>query len=158
MADFMPHVELRKSRFFKEWVQPQGWIDAIGATLEKSATAYSGFSVIRHERNGIVDDETRLRMKLIVPHVRRAVAIGKIVDLRTVEAAALADTLDGLTAAMFLIDDDGRIVHANAAGHVMLADREVLSAVGGKLTVADQTLSYVGAGSEDAAADAKNAV
>ena len=138
MADLMSHEEHRKSRFYKEWVQPQGWIDAIAATLEKSATAYSGFSVIRHERNGIVDDETRRRMKLIVPHVRRAVAIGKIVDLRTVEAAALADTLDGLTAAMFLVDDDGRIVHANAAGHVMLADGSVITAAGGKLIFADQ--------------------
>lgn len=73
LADLMPHEEHRKSRFYKEWVQPQGWIDALGATLEKSATAYSAFSVIRHERNGIVDDETRRRMKLITPHVRRGI-------------------------------------------------------------------------------------
>ena len=159
VADLVSHEEHRKSRFYKEWVQPQGWIDAIAATLEKSATAYSAFSVIRHERNGIVDDETRRRMKLIVPHVRRAVAIGKIVDLRTVEAAALADTLDGLTAAMFLVDVDGRIVHANAAGQVMLGDGSVVSAAGGKLIFADQgtSASFVGAGSEDAATDAKNA-
>ncbi len=159
VADLMPREEHQKSRFYKEWVQPQGWIDAIGATLEKSATTYSAFSVIRHERNGIVDDETRRRMRLIVPHVRRAVTIGKIVDLRTVEAAALADTLDGLTAAMFLVDDDGRIVHANAAGHAMLADGSVLSAAGGKLIFADQAInaSFVGVGTEDTAAGAKNA-
>ena len=58
LADIVPHAEFRKSRFFKEWVQPQGWIDAMGSTLAKSATAYSAFSIIRHERNGIVDDET----------------------------------------------------------------------------------------------------
>ena len=158
VADLMSHEEHRKSRFYKEWVQPQGWIDAIAATLEKSATAYSAFSVIRHERNGIVDDETRRRMQLIVPHVRRAVAIRKIVDLRTVEAAALADTLDGLTAAMVLVDGDGRIVHANAAGHVMLADGSVIGAAGGQLIFSDQAISatFVSACSEDAA-DAKNA-
>ena len=159
VADLMSHEEHRKSRFYKEWVQPQGWTDAVGATLEKSATAYSAFSVIRHERNGIVDDKTRRRMQLIVPHVRRAVAIGKIVDLRTVEAAALADTLDGLAAAMFLVDDDGRIVHANAVGHVMLADGSVITAAGGKLIFADQSTSasFVGVGTEDTAAGAKNA-
>jgi DNA-binding CsgD family transcriptional regulator len=96
-------------------------------------------------------------MRLIVPHVRRAAAIGKIVDLRTVQAAALADTLDGLTAAMFLVDDDGRIVHANAAGHVMLADGSVIGAAGGKLIFFDQAISasFAGACSEDAA-DATN--
>ena len=159
VADLMPREEHQKSRFYKEWVQPQGWIDAIGATLEKSATTYSAFSVIRHERNGITDDETRRRMRLVVSHVRRAVAIGKIVDLRTVEAAALADTLDGLTAAMFLVDDDGRIVHANAAGHVMLADGSMINAAGGKLIFAEQAInaSFVGVGTEDTAAGAKNA-
>lgn len=159
LADIVPHAEFRKSRFFKEWVQPQGWIDAMGSTLEKSATAYSAFSIIRHERNGIVDDEARRRMKLIVPHVRRAVAIGKVIDLRRVEAAALADTLDGLTAAMLLVDDDGHIVHANAAGHAMLADGSVISAAGGKLIFADQaaSISFAATSSADAEGGVKNA-
>ena len=151
VADIMPHVEFRGSRFYKEWVRPQGWIDAIGATLDRSATSYAAFFVIRHKRNGIVDNETRRRMKLVVPHVRRAVLIGNVINLCKVEAAALADTLDGLAAAMFLIDSDSRIMHANAAGHVMLSDGSVICAVGGKLTVADQALSgsLVDAGSED---------
>jgi len=159
VADLLSHEEHRKSLFFKEWVLPQGWTDAISATLEKSATAYSAFSVIRHERNGIVDDETRRRMKLIVPHIRRAVAIGKIIDLRSVEAAALADTLDGLSAAMVLVDDDNRIVHANAAGHAMLGDEAVITAAGGKLIFVDQaaTARLLGARGEDAVTNAKNA-
>ncbi len=132
-ADIMPHHEHRKSRFFKEWVQPQHWIDAISATLERSATTYSGFSVIRHEDNGIVDDAARRRLTLIVPHVRRAVLIGKIIDLHKIETAALADTLDGLAAAIFLIDAAGRIVHANTAAHVMLAETAVLRSSSGKL-------------------------
>jgi DNA-binding CsgD family transcriptional regulator len=87
------------------------------------------------------------------------VAIGRVIDLRRVEAAALADTLDGLTAAMFLIDDDGRIVHANAAGHVMLADGSAICAAGGKLIFANQaiSMSFVGPDSEDATAGVKNA-
>ncbi len=76
-ADIMSHREHRKSLFYKEWVQPQHWIDAIAATLERSATTYGAFSVIRHERDGLVDNNARRRMKLIVPHVRRAVFIGK---------------------------------------------------------------------------------
>lgn len=159
VADLLSHEEHRKSLFFKEWVLPQGWTDAISATLEKSATAYSAFSVIRHERNGIVDDETRRRMKLIVPHIRRAVAIGKIIDLRSVKAAALADTLDGFSAAIVLVDDDNRIVHANAAGHAMLGDEAVITAAGAKLIFVDQaaTARLLGARSEDAATGAKNA-
>jgi DNA-binding CsgD family transcriptional regulator len=137
VADIMPHGEFRESRFYAEWVQPQHWIDAMVATLEKSVTTYAVVSVIRHERDGIVDDEARRRMALVVPHIRRAVLIGKVVDLRKIEAAALADTHDGLAAAMFLVDASGRIVHANAAGHVLLADDSVLRGAGGKLAVID---------------------
>ena len=137
IADIMPHSEFRKSRFYEEWVRPQHWIDAIAATLEKSATTYAAFSVIRHEKDEIVNDETRRRMKLIVPHMRRAVAIGKVIDLHRVEAAALADALDGLAAAMFLVDPVGRIVHANAAAHAMLDIGSVIRGSGGKLAAAD---------------------
>ena len=76
-------------------------------------------------------------MKLIVPHVRRAVAIGKVIDLHKVEAAALADALDGLATAMFLVDPAGRIVHANAAAHTMLDIGSVIRGSGGKLAAAD---------------------
>jgi DNA-binding CsgD family transcriptional regulator len=141
-ADIMPHREHRKSVFYKEWVQPQRWIDAIAATLEKSATTYSGFSVIRHENDGVVDKGARRRMKLIVPHVRRAVLISKIVDLHKMEAAEFGDTLDGLATAVFLVDGAGRIVRANLAGHAMLADATVVCGSGGRLIAVDATSDH----------------
>src|SRR5262249_20910950 len=71
------------------------------------------------------------------PHIRRAVVIGRAIDLKTAEAASLADTLDGLSAAMFLVDASGRIAHANASGHAMLAAGIVLRAAGCKLVAAE---------------------
>ena len=40
---------------------------------------------------------------------------------------------DGLSAAMFLVDDAGRVVHVNASGYAMLRDATVLRSVGNKL-------------------------
>jgi DNA-binding CsgD family transcriptional regulator len=76
------------------------------------------------------------RMALIAPHVRRAALVGRAIEHKTVEAATLADTLDGLEAAMFLVDADSRIVHANARGQAMLREGSVLRAAGGKLAAA----------------------
>jgi len=137
-ADIMSHREHRRSNFFKEWVKPQHWIDAIAATLQRTATSYAAFSVIRHEKDGIVDAKARRRMSLIVPHVRRAVIIGKIIDLQKLEAAAFADTLDGLATAIFLTDLHGRIVHANAAGYNMISDAVIVRSSGGKLVITDE--------------------
>ena len=119
-ADILPLPQFFETPFYKEWMTPQGWGDVLSANLDKSATSRAVFSVARHARDGLVDDEMRRRMRLLVPHVRRSAMIGKLINLSRVEAAAMADTLDGLQAGMFLVDAAGRLVHANASGRAML--------------------------------------
>jgi DNA-binding CsgD family transcriptional regulator len=135
--DFVPLEEYRASQLYKEWAAPQGYIDAVQAVLDKSATSYAAAVVMRHERHGPADAGARRRMLLLAPHFRRAVNIGKIIDLKKVEAAALADTLDGLAAGMFLVDSAGSIVHANAAGNAALAEETVAQRAAGKLALVD---------------------
>jgi DNA-binding CsgD family transcriptional regulator len=146
-SDLVPYDELVASRFFKEWAAPQGIVDAISVTLDKSATSYANIAVTRHERQGRVDDEMRRRVGLLAPHFCRAFAIGKVIDLHKVEAATLADTLDGLAAGMFIVDADARIVHANASGRAMMTAGEVIMGKGGHLSPmdpqADQALREV---------------
>ena len=160
-ADFMPYDEFLETRFYKEWARPQQLVDFVSAVLEKSATGAALFGVFRHERHGPADEETRRRMRLIIPHIRRAALIGRVIDLKTAESDSLADSVDGISAAMFLVDASARIVHANASGHAMLAEGSVLRAVGGKLLTkdasAEQALNEVCAMAErgDAAVGAK---
>ena len=137
LSNIIPHAEFRETQFYKEMIRPRRWIDAIGVTLERSVTTYVAFSVIRSEHEGVADTEALRRIGLIAPHVRRAVVISKVIDLHKVEAAALMDTLDGLAAAMFLVDTSGHIVHANAAGGAMLSGSNVLHAVADKLVAID---------------------
>ncbi len=156
-ADYMPYQEFLETRFYKEWAQPQGLVDGLNAVLDKSVTSAALFVVFRHQRDGVVDDEARRRMRLIVPHIRRAVLIGRLVDLRATDAANLADTLDGLSAAMCAVDALGRIVHANAACHILLDARDFLSVIGGRLVASDAEIDrtlrelFAAAGSGDAA-------
>jgi DNA-binding CsgD family transcriptional regulator len=153
--------EFRQGRFFHEWMRPQDSMDAATAVLEKSTLSCSYLAVLRREELGVVDHEMRRRMALVAPHVRRAVAIGWTVELKTAEAGALADTLDGVSAGMFLVDAGGRIVHANASGRALLDERSVLRAGGGKLAAveaaADHELSqtFALAAGGDAAIGAK---
>jgi DNA-binding CsgD family transcriptional regulator len=137
MADIISYAEMRQTRFYKEWLDPQGYVDFVGCNLEKTATSVAPIAVVRHRRDGIVDDEARRRMRLVAPHVRRAILIGKVIDLNKVEAAALADALDGLAAGMFLVDARAHIVHANVSGRAMLAQRAVMHAAGGQIVAND---------------------
>jgi hypothetical protein len=157
VADFLPYDEFVETRFFREWARPQGLIDAVSSVLERSTTSAALVLVFRHERDGLVDDETRRRMRLLVPHIRRAALIGKVLDLKKAEAATFADTLDGIGAGLFLVDATGRIVHANAAGHGQLEKAEILRGTGGRLVAnnpeSDEALADVlasAAGGDDA--------
>ena len=135
--DVVPLEEYWETQLYKEWSKPQGYIDALLVTLDKSATSFAGVAVMRHESHGPTDEGARRRMSLLAPHFRRAVAISKVIDLHKVEAAAFADTLDGLAAGMILIDAGGRIVHANTNGIAMLDDGAVIRRKGDKLAATD---------------------
>lgn len=157
VADLIPYHEFLQSRAYREWGRPQGLIDVLNVALDKTATSAAMFCVFRHERNGRVDDNMRRRMRLIAPHLRRAVLFGRAIDLKTAQAATFAASLDGLSAGMFLLDACGRIMHANAAGHAMLRRGAMLRAVGGKLVAGDPQAErdladiLVNAGAGDAA-------
>lgn len=136
-ADLMPYEEFLQSRFYLEWARPQGLVDFVASVLDKSATSAAMFGVFRHESNGVVDDDARRRMRLVVPHIRRSVLVGRLIDLRSAEAQTFSGVLDSLSAGMFLVDGAGRIVHANAAGHMMLTAGDPLRSLHGKFCASD---------------------
>lgn len=135
-ADVMPLAEFHKTRFYREWVQPQGLVDSMASVLEKSAASLTGIAVGRRETR-VPLDAAKQRLGLIVPHVRRAVTIGKIVQMHKVEAAALADALDGLATAMMLVDASGRIAHANVSALALLSEGSVVRQRDGRLASLD---------------------
>jgi DNA-binding CsgD family transcriptional regulator/PAS domain-containing protein len=160
-VDLMSYDEFLQTRHYREWARPQGLVDHLRVALEKSATSIAFFGVFRDQREGLVDDEMRRRMRLVAPHVRRAALIGSAMDRKAAEAAAFADTLDGISAGMFLVDESGRIVHANASGQALLDKRSVLRAGAGKVVAVaadagqelNQSLAATGGG--DAAVGVK---
>jgi DNA-binding CsgD family transcriptional regulator len=137
VSDVVPLQEFCRSRFAKEWLAPQGIGDSVFSTVEKSAVGCTVFMTMRRTSDGACDDDMRRRFGLILPHVRRALLIGNVIDRNRVEAAALADSLDTLLSGMFIVNRTGRIIHANASGYAIVAEAKVLCAPNGRLTAND---------------------
>lgn len=135
--DFMDYDEFLQTRFYREWARPQGLIDGAMGILHKTSAEVAMFGVFFHERDGRIGEAIRRRMNLLIPHVRRAVLVGKLLATEKSQAAELADTFDELQAGVFLVDAKGRIVHANAAGRGLLAKRDPFYASLGRLGAAD---------------------
>src|ERR1700732_5093786 len=137
VPDVISCEELVRTRFFREWLAPQSLMDGLFSNLEKGATSCALFTAMRHAEHGPVDDRMRRRFELITPHVRRAMLIGKVIDLHRVEAAALADSLDELASGMLIVDSTGRIIHANLSAHRLIAEANVLRATNGRIGAID---------------------
>jgi DNA-binding CsgD family transcriptional regulator len=125
-VDVMPYEEFMESRFYREWAEPLGMVDCLSTPLDKNENGTVFFGVFRHKDQGLVDAEMRRRGKLIAPHIRRAVLVGNLLENKTAETTSLAVVLNGLAAAVFLIDGNRRVVFANPSGQSMLDDGSVL--------------------------------
>jgi DNA-binding CsgD family transcriptional regulator len=125
-------------RVYREWARPQGLIDFVGSTLDRSSETVVTFGVFRNEMDGVIDDEVRARVRMLVPHIRRALLIGSAIDSKKAQVSTFAATLDGLSAGVFLVSSAGRIVYANPAANDILYAGALLTAVNGKLGVTDE--------------------
>jgi DNA-binding CsgD family transcriptional regulator len=137
ISTVVPYGEFVQSQLYKEWAKPQNYGDATVAVIEKSATCVAHLITVHHESNSPSGDETRQRMRHLVPHVLRAVAIAKIIDLNKVEASMLADAVDGIGAGVFFVHVDGKITYANASAKIMIGELNVVRETGGILNVFD---------------------
>ncbi len=117
---------IETSRYIQEAVHPNGFADMMTFFLMHDATSFSGFGAI------ITDREIELG-KLLLPHLRRAVTISKVLDARTIEGVRMAETLDALRCAVVLTNEDGVILHANSAAEHMLRDGSCVRSAKGVL-------------------------
>ena len=131
--DIMPRVEFEETRFYKEWVRPQGMEDALSVNLEKGVTRTS---LINVRTDVVPSDEMRQRMSALVPHLQRAVAIGRLFEQSRAKEEALTEAFDHVEAAVFLVGADGEIRFANDAARKLLDVGSLVREQGGVLRAA----------------------
>src|SRR3954468_16171373 len=160
-TDLMPFGELAESELYRQWAEPQGFVDFLSAVVDRTTVSTAIFGIFRHKRNGTVNDRARRRMRLVSPHIRRGVLIGRMFEFKAAEVATFVDTFDGLAAGMFLVDASARLIHANAAGNAILGASDILSLASGRLVAGDAQVDralrdvFVAAGQGDAALGSK---
>lgn len=140
VAAALPMAELAENPFYNHWCQPQGVRDVLTYGFTKAPESGSVFRRIGggagfalHQDATVSSEEAIRRMRLIAPHMRRAVLIANAIHLGDAETASFINLLDGLRAGVFLIDARQRLVHANASGRELLAEGEILHITEGRL-------------------------
>jgi DNA-binding CsgD family transcriptional regulator len=127
------------SDVYRKWAGPLGVVDIVQGTLDKTLSGIALISCARHQSVGIATEAEIRRMGLLLPHLRRAILISKALDLRTVQAAAFEQTIDGLASGVFLVSPQGELVHANTIGLSMLDAGDLLKLERGALVSPEAT-------------------
>lgn len=131
------YPDIHENRYFREILLPRGLIECAIVIVARSSDiiGYVGFN--RHIDKGPFSDLEIATMNLLTPHLRRAVLIGDLLDMKSIEAATFAETIDVLARAIVLVDETLGIVHANPAAAALLASGGALRREHGMLVASE---------------------
>ena len=115
------------------WFAPQGIVDVMELFLIREQHRLANFGFSRHASQGHFSEREMRLGRLLAPHLRRAIVISNMLDVATIAAASFEAALDALSAGVFLVDQEARLVHANRAGHAILAESDPIQLVHGAL-------------------------
>lgn len=129
----VPEAMIEQNRYYREWAIPNGIVDVIQIVLMRESRRNATLALGRHKSAGpITEREIRL-MRLLAPHVRRAVTLSGLIDKESLRAARLGATLDMLSVGVVLAAPDGHILHANGAAKRMLRSGNLIRERAGRL-------------------------
>jgi DNA-binding CsgD family transcriptional regulator len=125
-SQVMERATVEKSSWYRDFGEPQGLTDGVVIMLTRDPEGLGNLAFGRHYQAGPVQEADLAHLRLIAPHVRRAVTISRLLDVRALAASTFASALDAFAAAVVLVDERLGIVHANDAGTAMLTAKDPL--------------------------------
>jgi len=137
----VPEEMILRNRYHREWALPKGLFDAVGVALVREKTMIGNATFSQHVSDGAIVDAQVSGLRVLSPHIRRAVIISNLFDMKAVEAATFSATVEALTAGVVLTDEDAKIVHANTAAATMLAASDPILERHGRIAVQSVTTS-----------------
>lgn len=118
---------------FREWTEVRGVCDSIQTTVLRERRRIGIFAANRHKTVGPASDREIAILRLLAPHIRRAVTIGDLMDLKKLEVQALGSAIDKLAAGVIVVAGENRILLANHAARRMFAAGSPVRSLAGRL-------------------------
>lgn len=135
LEEIVPAAEFARSQFYNEYIRPMGddTFRCIGIRVENDWG--SGFLALQRGRSqDSFDPEALQSLQSWSRHLRRMLSVRGKLFAASQQAKTLADSLDMMGDAVFLLTGSGILLHANAGGRGILARDRGLMLCGGVLS------------------------
>jgi DNA-binding CsgD family transcriptional regulator len=102
--------EIQKSRFYREYIAPQGIVDNLATNLIKRDGMFATVAILRTGDVAPFDTGDIEAMRVLVPHLRRAVYLSSHRIGQADLLSAYRQSAEGARDGLVLLGDDGRIL------------------------------------------------
>jgi DNA-binding CsgD family transcriptional regulator len=121
--------------FTTEWATPAGVRDAANVILMRSKHRMAIVNLSTGLNREPVSQPELDIVGILAPHIRRALSISDLIDMKNLAADTFERMLDSLQLAVVAVDARFQVLHANRIASEMLASGNPLSTRGGKVVV-----------------------
>lgn len=122
------------SRHYVEIERPRGIIDRMAVPLVRDEISIGAITFGRDRSVGAIRDTEIQAGRLLAPHLKRALAISRLLDAKSVRATTCEAVLDAISTGVLLVAADMRLVHANRAAEAILRSGDPLRLRAGKIS------------------------
>lgn len=127
--------------FYTNFIEPQGFGDLIAIQLLHSGRRFGWLSTARSRVQPRYLEREQQLISLLSPHLCQALALSDAIDLQSMTAEGLEQTIDALSAGVFLTDRGGRVIYMNRMAARQLKTGNALQLVDRRLTTTDSESS-----------------
>jgi DNA-binding CsgD family transcriptional regulator len=138
-AEAFDDAAWRRHPFYHAMYRPFDLFDGLGTVLLRNRTHVVALGVNRRKRRGAFTNRDLDTLRLLIPHLRRAMQIFLRLADHAAHRAAHEALWDELPDGVILIDAAARLVWANRAAWTILARRDGLSIANGQLVAVHRT-------------------
>jgi len=133
LLDLVDPAEFRSSTYYREWLVPIGVEYALGLDVREIGRFHARLRLCRARSAGEFSDADCRLVDSLAPHLRLAVGLYSELDEARSGRELYADAMDSLTLATIVLDEHGRMIHANRLAEGVLGERDGISVSGDRL-------------------------
>ncbi len=142
LPDILPHEEFINGRFYKEVLHPDGQLDYIGMIALKEGTRYVPLTLSTLAEDGPFSKRGVELVRLLAPHICRSAKIGLALELKSLNNTRLEATLNSLSAGVYLVNRDSKILFMNTAAESQIKRSQGLGVTNNRLIPKDAAAAH----------------
>ncbi|MEP9350513.1 helix-turn-helix transcriptional regulator [Xanthobacter sp. KR7-225] len=127
--------------YYLEFGKPKALIDSVVIPLVRDPTMVGTLGLSRCAAAGPIGESEMAGLRLLAPHIRRAVKISNLFRMKAVEVSTFASTIDAFSVGVVLVGADLSIIHANAKAAAMLAAEDPILSREGRIAMRHEVAS-----------------